>query len=280
MPLVLSSSGISRQLTGFPASHFLMFGDDILSPLVWVVNLWTVFESQNFLIAPLWDLLLSRFFPALCSSITMLLTHLIIFPYFPDLICTRLINVVCTCNAFAPLVGRHSMDLWCHDMLPPWPLSIVLQDTSSVQSIHPMIYIHTHHTNMHVYMYTHILISIYTNCTNQKMLYSKNTCIIYTPKPMHSSYQLQLLPHPPIIFSQPGGPRFRGTAIKAEAPQFSVTSPKLWNSKHITTAWVNPWPGGVVPSGGTTLGGKDSQFYSDKKHHPQIPQYDCRKSGL
>ena len=200
MPLVLSSSGISRQLTGFPASHFLMFGDDILSPLVWVVNLWTVFESQNFLIAPLWDLLLSRFFPALCSSITMLLTHLIIFPYFPDLICTRLINVVCTCNAFAPLVGRHSMDLWCHDMLPPWPLSIVLQDTSSVQSIHPMIYIHTHHTNMHVYMYTHILILIYTNCTNQKMLYSKNTCIIYTPKPMHSSYQLQLLPHPPSSF--------------------------------------------------------------------------------
>lgn len=112
------------------------------------------------------------------------------------------------------------------------------------------------------------------NVIQQKYIYNLHTSAYALLVPTTAA------PTSPIIFSQPGGPRFRGTAIKAEAAQFSVTSPKLWNSKHITTAWVNPWPGGVVPSGWTTLGGKDSQFYSDKKHHPQIPQYDCRKSGL
>lgn len=49
MPLVLSSFGISRQLTGFPASHFLMFGDDILSPLagLWTYELFRVPELSH-----------------------------------------------------------------------------------------------------------------------------------------------------------------------------------------------------------------------------------------
>lgn len=123
-----------------------------LEPTGRVVNLWTVSSPRTF--SPSLGSAVVALFPC-----TLLKYHNVVDPFnhFPIYSRSYLCHVWSSLFVHA-MLSLHLSDgtlwiSWCHEMLPQWPLWVVLQDTSSVQSIHVVIYIYKHTQTTQICMY-------------------------------------------------------------------------------------------------------------------------------